>query len=381
MSEDLPKVGVLGGGQLGRMMQWEAQRMDWPVVCMDLRPEDSAGIFADRFMIGDINEYDQVMEFAKDRDVITVEIEHVNIEALKEIERQGKKVHPNSQALSIIKNKNRQKTFYHRNSLPTASFRCFDSKEEAIRASNTFSFPFIYKSAELGYDGKGVRTIRSVSDLEDLPDAPGLFEQLVDIKQEIAIMIARNEAGQMELFPPVEMFFDPENHILDRLVSRVDLDSNQLGTMESIAVELIQRLNICGVLAIEFFIDQAGHVLINEIAPRPHNSMHHTIENNLTSQFEQHLRGIMNLPLGKCHEWCPAMMVNILGAKDFVGDVRFNGWDKLLKVSGVKVHLYGKKVSKPGRKLGHITILDDGLMDIKEKMEAVKRDFYQDTTK
>ena len=354
----MPKVGVLGGGQLGRMLLQSATRWGWEVTCMDTMDDSPAALFKDHFVPGNIKDYEDVVRFGRQQDIITVEIEHVHIDALRALKKMGKTIHPDPEALHMIKHKGRQKEFYRRHDLPTADFVTFSSRAEALALFDNlpFGLPCIYKAAEGGYDGKGVRTIRNQTDVRELPDTDGLFEERIEIAAELAYSGCMNASGQFAGFYPVTMEFDTADHIL----STVYCDTEQLQELkqylEEITHTIMSLTSICGLLAVEFFLTSGGKILINEIAPRPHNSMHHTIENCVTSQFEQHLRGIMNLPLGSTEILCPAIMHNIIGDRTENNVI----WPEMLSwldARHCKLHLYGKKAMKPGRKMGHLTLV------------------------
>lgn len=375
--DKLPRIGVLGGGQLGRMLQQVATRWNWPVFCMDSNPDSPAALYSDYFTTSDINSYEDVMSFGADKDILTIEIEHVNIEALFDLQKAGKEIHPNPTALSLIKNKCKQKDYYKANQIPTSPHSNFDSRLEALSLFDLgqIKLPCIYKSAELGYDGKGVRLISIRQDIEELPDLPGLFEEKINIIAEIALSGCANEAGELVFFEPVTMIFDPESHILSDVYCLPGELDKYRSELENIATKLMKGLGIKGLLAVEFFVDQEGKLMVNEIAPRPHNSMHHTIENCMTSQFEQHLRGIANMPLGSTSTLLPAIMFNIIGKSERLIDADWPGFRESLNIPGCHIHLYDKKMSKPGRKMGHITLTGNNMNNLKENLEKVKNTF------
>jgi 5-(carboxyamino)imidazole ribonucleotide synthase len=371
------RIGVLGGGQLGRMLQEVSARWNWEVYCMDKSPDSPAALYYKYFHQGDIMNYEDVLSFGADKDILTVEIEHVNIEALEQLEASGTKVHPNPAALKIIKNKSLQKNYYIANDIPCPIFVEFSNKSEALDKFNAlpFSIPCIYKSAEFGYDGKGVRTIRSIEDVHTLPDMPGFFEERIDISREIAISVCANEKGEISFFTPVIMQFDEENHILSEVYSDYDTESTFRSEMEAIGTKIVNGLGICGLLAIEFFISKENKLWVNEVAPRPHNSMHHTIENCYTSQFEQHLRGISNLTLGSTRMIKPAIMYNIIGKEGQATVLYWPEMSKIYNIEGCYLHLYGKTINKPGRKMGHVTLIGDDMPILEHKLEILKKIF------
>lgn len=373
----LKKVGILGGGQLGRMLQEAAQRWNMPVYCMDKGTDGPAALYRSFYREGNILDYDDVMAFGKDKDVVTIEIEHVNLQALEELEKAGKSVHPNPRALGIIKNKNRQKSFYRSIGVPVPAFTTFENKTEALALFPQWKdkVPFIYKSAEMGYDGKGVRTIRSIDDVYDLDDIAGAFEQRIDIAIEVAVMIATSTDGSSVIYPPVAMYFDEENHILSEVHYPYRITDKQLEEMNSIAVKVTQSLAICGLCAFEYFISREGQVVLNEIAPRPHNSMHISMNNAVCSQFEQHLRAITGMPLGSPEMLLAGIMYNILGEEDDNGRADWQGWEQVLSITNAFVHLYGKTTIKPSRKMGHINIVGHDYETLKSRLEIIRTHF------
>ena len=368
------KVGILGGGQLGKMLALAAHNWDVTTWAMDTDKNFPAGPVCSHFVEGNFKNYDDVYRFGKQVDVLTIEIEHVNTDPLLKLEAEGLKVHPSPAKLNIIKDKGLQKEFYKKNSLPTSDFQLYESGE-AIRAaldSGALHFPFVQKSRTAGYDGKGVAVIQSASDLHLLMPDASVVEALVDIEKEIAVIVARNERGEVAAFPPVEMEFNPVANLVEFLVCPADLDEKTAKDAEALAKAAIEAYGICGLLAVELFLTKDNQLLINEVAPRPHNSGHHTIDSCYTSQFEQHLRAILNLPLGSTKMKTASVMVNLLGEPGYSGPVEYAGFEECAAMEGVKVHLYGKTVTKPYRKMGHVTILDPDLEQAKSKARKVK---------
>lgn len=351
-------VGILGGGQLGRMLQEAGQRWNLSLWCLDSHHSHPAGLYADYFVPGDIRNFDDVMAFGRDKDILTIEIEHVNLDALISLEAAGKKIHPNPRALHLIKNKNRQKEWYRSNGYPVPAFVTFENKKEALAVFDQLPFatPCMFKSAEMGYDGKGVSTIYHKDHVLELPDVAGAFEVRVNIANEVAVMAARNEEGQVAVYPPVSMEFDPDNHLLTEVNYPAPLNPDMLEFLEKTTKKLITSLDICGLLAVEYFIDVDDVVWINEVAPRPHNSMHLTMDNAVTGQFEQHLRGICNLPLGSVIMKGPGKMINLIGSIGDSGTPHWQGWQEVLAIPDIHIHLYGKTAIKPARKMGHINV-------------------------
>lgn len=369
------RVGIIGGGQLGKMLALDAGPMHIPVYALDKSADFPAGPYVHGFTEGDFNNYDDVYQFGKDKDVVTIEIEHVNTEALIRLQQEGVLVHPDPKSLYIIKDKGLQKQFYHDKGFPTSSFRLFASADAIKKAveQGDINLPFVQKLCREGYDGKGVKVVSSLSDLSELLQGESLVEDLVDIDKELAIIVARNASGETKAFTAVEMTFNPQANLVEYLLCPARIDPSIEEAAEKMAASLINAFNICGLLAIEFFLTKKGELLINEVAPRPHNSGHHTIDSCYTSQYEQHLRGILDLPLGSTKIKSPAVMLNLLGMDHFSGPAIYDGLEKCLAMEGVKLHLYGKAMTKPFRKMGHATILDDNLATALEKAEAVKK--------
>lgn len=364
------KIGVLGGGQLGRMMLQSATDFNLEIHMMDPDPQAPCAHIAHSFTRGSLQDHDAVMAFGADKDVITIEIEAVNTEALKALQAQGKKVFPQPEIIELIQDKRKQKTFYKANRIPTADFILTETREET--AQHASMLPAVHKLGKGGYDGRGVQVIRTASDLDKAFDQPSLLEKLIDFEKELSVIVARNESGQVKCFPLVELVFHPEANLVEFLFAPADVSVDIEAKAQKLAKDVISKLNMVGLLAVEMFLTQDDEILVNEIAPRTHNSGHHTIEANITSQFEQHLRAILNLPLGSTELIKPAAMVNVLGEEGFTGEARYEGLSNLLGMEGVHLHLYGKKLTKPFRKMGHITITDKNTLSLKEKAQKVK---------
>src|SRR5690349_1125070 len=322
------------------------------------------------FYSGKLTDYERVMDFGAQCDIITIEIENVNTAALKELASKGKKVYPQPHIIELIQDKRLQKTFYRNNGIPTAEFYLTNSAEE-VKEYQHF-LPFVNKLGREGYDGRGVQLMRDEGDLDKAWDAPGLVEKLIDFEKEISVIAARNERGEVKTFPVVEMVFHPEHNLVEYLFSPADLAPAIASEADLIARKIIGDLGMVGLLAVEMFVTREGGVLVNEIAPRPHNSGHQTIEANITSQYEQHLRAILNLPLGDTSTLSPSAMVNLLGEPGYSGPARYEGFEEVIETPGVFVHLYGKKVTKPFRKMGHVTIIDKDIATLKMKANFVK---------
>ncbi len=364
------KLGVLGGGQLGRMLIQSAIDFNLEVKILDSDANAPCKNLVAEFAHGKLTDYDTVLKFGQDCDVITIEIENVNIQALKELQKQGKKVYPQPEIVELIQDKRVQKQFYQDNGIPTASFQIVDRKDQIKGFKD--KLPFVNKLGKEGYDGRGVEVIRTATDLDKAFDTPGLIEDLIDFKKEIAVIVARNESGEMVTFPVVELVFHPTANLVEYLFSPADLSENLMWKAEDIAKEVIDKLGMTGLLAVEMFITQEDEILVNEVAPRTHNSGHHTIEANVTSQFEQHLRAILNMPLGNTNTLVSAAMVNLLGEDGHSGPAQYKGMDDVLNIEGTHVHLYGKKLTKPFRKMGHITVTDHDIESLRNKVNFVK---------
>lgn len=364
------KVGVLGGGQLGRMLMQEAINYDIKLCMMDKDPSAPCSRFSHEFTNNDILDYEAVLEFGKDKDVITVEIENVNIEAYEELERQGKKVFPQPSVLKTVRDKGVQKNFFKENNLPTPPYYLVENKAEISKYEQ--EFPFMQKMRVGGYDGRGVQALKTLSDMDKAFDAPSVLEKFVDFEKEISVIVARNENGEISHFPVVECQFNPEVNLVEFLFSPAQISEAIEEDAISIARRTIEALGMVGLLAVEMFVTKDGRVLINEIAPRPHNSGHHTIECNVTSQYEQHLRAILNLPLGSTKMLRPGVMVNLLGEPGYEGNVKYEGLEDAMKIPGVKAHIYGKAQTKPYRKMGHVTATAPLLQEAVDKARKVQ---------
>ena len=357
------KIGILGGGQLGRMLLQAAANYPVDTFVMENDADCPAAHLCHHFTKGDITNFEDVYNFGKNLDALTIEIENVNEAALEKLELEGVKIYPNPAALKIIKNKILQKQFYKEHEIPTSDFYVTNSLAEL---NNHHHFlPAVHKLAMGGYDGRGVEIIRTANDMQKGFDAPSILEKMVDIKKEIAVIIAVNDKGEHAMYPVVDMVFDQRLNLLEYQVSPAELSETILWKIEAIATKLIKNLKSPGIFAVEFFVDINDMVSVNETAPRVHNSGHHTIEGNFSSQFDMLWRVMLGYPLGCPDAILPAAIVNLLGAEDFTGDAHYEGLEDILKLENVFVHIYGKKQTKPGRKMGHVTILS------KEKQELI----------
>ncbi|MFZ9044285.1 MAG: 5-(carboxyamino)imidazole ribonucleotide synthase [Cyclobacteriaceae bacterium] len=364
------KIGVLGGGQLGRMMIQSAMDFNLDISVLDPDPNAPCRSLVESFEVGELTDYDTIMAFGADKDLLTIEIENVNTNALKDLQKQGKKVFPQPEVIALIQDKRTQKQFYRDNGIPTASFVLTETKEEV--ANYQHMLPAVHKLGKEGYDGRGVQMIRSSEDLDKAFDKPGLLETLIDFEKELSVIVARNENGETETFPVVELAFHPEANLVEYLFAPAQVNEEIEKKARALAIEVMQKLQLVGLLAVEMFLSEDGEVLVNEIAPRTHNSGHQTIEANVTSQFEQHLRAILNLPLGDTSQLAPASMVNVLGAEGYTGDAIYQGMEMVMSEPGAHIHLYGKKTTKPFRKMGHITITDSDIESLKARTMKIK---------
>ena len=343
------KLGILGGGQLGRMLIQACTNFDIHSSVLDKDANAPCSQLASTFTAGDITDYDTVYAFGKTVDLLTIEIENVNVDALIKLEEEGLQVYPQPAIIGIIKDKRRQKTFYQEHGIPTAEFVLVDDAQ-AIRQHLDF-LPAFNKLGTGGYDGGGVQRLRSEEDLDKAFDAPGLLETLVDFEQEISVIAARNSKGEISVFPAVECVFHPQHNLVDYLFAPSEVSREIEQAAEAIARQVIESFGLVGILAVEMFVTKEGEVLVNEVAPRPHNSGHQTINANVTSQYEQHLRAILDLPLGDTTITIPSAMVNLLGEEGYTGPVRYEGLDALLNIEGASIFLYGKKETRAQRKM------------------------------
>lgn len=363
-------LGILGGGQLGRMVIQSAINYNIDIHILDPDANAPCKSICQEFTQGSLTDYDTVYNFGKNCDVITIEIENVNTDALEALAKEGKAVFPQPHIIKLIQDKRTQKEFYQTKGIPTADFILTDNKA-AVKANKDF-LPAVNKLGKEGYDGRGVQVLRSEADLDKAFDTPGLLEKLIDFDKEIAVIVAKNQQGEVKAFPAVACAFHPTANLVEFLFAPAEISESLENKAKEVALQVIQELDMVGILAVEMFVTKTGEILVNEIAPRPHNSGHHTIEANITSQFEQHLRAVMGMPLGDTSLRSPAAMVNLLGEDGYTGEAYVEGLDEAMSEKGVYVHLYGKKLTKPFRKMGHVTILDDNLENLKERAQKIK---------
>lgn len=365
------RIGILGSGQLGRMLLQCAVNYNVETFVMGGDSNAPAAALCHHFTEGDINDYEQVLEFGRGLDVVTIEIEHVNLEALYELERLGVQVYPRPHALEIIKDKGLQKEFYRKRHIPASDFRLITGQDELRRH---FSFlPVAQKLRSGGYDGKGVVILRTEGDIHRSFSQPSVIEKLVDFSKEISVIVACNIKGRLAVYPPVEMVFNPLYNLVDYLISPADMAPELIADSQRIAKDVVKALNSPGIFAIEMFLDRQGQILVNETAPRAHNSGHQSIEGNYCSQYDMQMRMLQNMPPGDTGIIKPSLMLNLVGEPGFTGTVKYQGLEQALSIKGVYVHLYGKKQTKPGRKMGHVTILGEGRDELLEKAMHIKQ--------
>ncbi len=368
------KLGILGGGQLGKMMLYTTRKFDITTYVMDASDQAPCKIACDRFTLGDLMNYDAVYTFGKQVDLLTFEIENVNVDALEQLEKEGTKVYPSSITLRTIQNKAKQKLFYRDHDIPTSDFSRFAYLSEIEDALNNggLKFPFVWKAAQFGYDGKGVKIVRQLSDLNGLPPGECIAEDLIPFKNELAVIVARTKDGDVKTYPVVEMEFHPEANQVEYVICPARIDDAIAKKAQDVALKVSEAFQHVGLLAVELFQTEQDGILVNEVAPRPHNSGHQSIEASYTSQFEQHIRAILNLPLGKTESKVGGIMVNLVGAEGHTGDVVYQNIEDIMQLEGVTPHIYGKKQTRPFRKMGHVTIVNEDIKEARHIAQHVK---------
>ena len=368
------KLGILGGGQLGKMLLYNTRKFDIYTCILDNSNEAPSRMACNEFTKGDLMDFDTVYNFGKQVNVLTIEIENVNVAALEKLENEGITVYPSSKTLRRIQNKATQKLFYQDHNLPTAPFSRFAYVSEIEDAIDNggLNLPFVWKAAQFGYDGNGVKIVRSIADLKDLPKGECIAEQLIPFKNELAVIVARSANGEMKTYPVVEMEFHPEANQVEYVICPARISAEVAKKAQDIALKTSEAFNHVGLLAVELFQTEDDKILINEVAPRPHNSGHQTIEGSYTSQFEQHIRAILGLPLGKTDNKVASVMVNLVGAEGYTGQVHYKNIESIMAMDGVTPHIYGKKETRPFRKMGHVTIVDENLNIARQIAEKVK---------
>jgi 5-(carboxyamino)imidazole ribonucleotide synthase len=369
------KLGILGGGQLGKMILYHTRKYDIHTCIIDPSKDAPARLACDEFFVGDLLDYDTVIDFGKKVDVLTIEIENVNVEALETLEKQGIKVYPLSKTLRTIQNKATQKLFYRDHNIPTADFSRFAHTSEIEDAveNGGLKYPFVWKSARFGYDGQGVKVVRRYTDLVDLPNVECIAEHLIPFKNELAVIVARNTKGHLKTYPVVEMEFHPEANQVEYVICPARIPNDIAKKAELVALKTAAAFEHVGLLAVEMFQTEDDQILVNEVAPRPHNSGHYSIEASYTDQFEQHLRCILGLPLGNTESKVAGVMVNLVGSEGYTGNVLYRNIEEIMAMDGVTPHIYGKKQTRPFRKMGHVTIVNKDVDKAREIAENVKR--------
>ena len=368
-------LGILGGGQLGKMMLYETRKFDITTHVLDPSLEAPCRIACDHFTQGDLMDYDTVYTFGKKVDILTFEIEGVNIEALEALEKEGKKVYPSSKTLRNIQDKGVQKKFYDTHKIPTAPFSVFETIAKVKKAvtSGELKLPFVWKSCKGGYDGKGVQVIKNSQTLDVLPDCPCIIEDLVAFKNELAVIVVRNPSAQVKTYPVVEMEFHPQANQVEYVICPARIDDKVAAKARSIAIQVSKAFEHVGLLAVEMFQTNDDQIIVNEVAPRPHNSGHYSIEASYTNQFEQHIRAILDLPLGNTASKVGGIMVNLVGEQNHTGDVAYQNIEEIMAMDGVTPHIYGKKQTRPFRKMGHVTIVNQNIDTAREIAQQVKQ--------
>ncbi|MFS4445113.1 5-(carboxyamino)imidazole ribonucleotide synthase [Maribacter sp. 2307UL18-2] len=367
-------LGILGGGQLGKMMLYETRKFDIRTKVMNASEDAPCRIACNEFVIGSLMDYNTVYEFGKTVDVLTIEIENVNLDALEKLEDEGKKVFPPTKALRIIQNKAKQKLFYVDHNVPTADFQRFayvNEIKDSIQ-NGGLDFPFVWKAAQFGYDGQGVQVVREQKDLEGLPPGECITEEMVNFKNELAVIVARSASGEVKTYPVVEMEFHPEANQVEYVICPARISEEVAQKAQEVALNVSEEIKHVGLLAVEMFQTQEDEILVNEVAPRPHNSGHYSIEGSYTNQFEQHLRAILDIPLGNTDSKVAGIMVNLVGAEGHTGEVVYENIDAIMAMSGVTPHIYGKKVTRPFRKMGHVTIVNEDVKEARTIAQKVK---------
>ncbi|MBT4868698.1 MAG: 5-(carboxyamino)imidazole ribonucleotide synthase [Polaribacter sp.] len=368
------KLGILGGGQLGRMLLAETQKFDIHTAVLESNKNAPCAAICNEFVVGNLLDFDAVYNFGKKVDLLTIEIENINLDALDRLEAEGLKIFPKPKDLRIIQSKAIQKKFYLKHQIPTAAFDHFEYFKELKQSyeNKSITFPFVWKAARFGYDGNGVKVVRNIEDLNSLPNEECITEELIPFKNELAVIVARNEDGETKTYPVVEMEFHPEANQVEYVICPARIDSKIAEKAREVALKVVNDLDFIGLLAVEMFQTKEDEILVNEVAPRPHNSGHYSIEASYTNQFEQHLRSVLNLPLGSTTSKVAGIMVNLVGEEGFSGQVIYQNIEKIIKIEGVTPHIYGKKETRPFRKMGHVTIVNSDIDVARKIAQKVK---------
>ncbi len=365
------KLGILGGGQLGKMLLAEARKLDIKTYVIDPSAAAPSQFGATEFFIGDLMDFDAIYRFGKKVNVLTIEIENVNLDALDKLEAEGLAIYPSPKTLRLIQNKGRQKDFYVENTIPTSTHQRFEDLNQLKSEIENLSFPFVWKCAQFGYDGNGVKIVRIASDLDILPNVECIAEEIVPFKNELAVIVVRSVSGEVKTYPVVEMEFHPEANQVEYVICPARIDEKVAQKATEIALKVSEAFNHVGLLAVEMFQTEDDEILVNEVAPRPHNSGHYSIEASYTSQFENHLRAILNLPLGNTDSKVAGIMVNLVGEEGFSGQVIYENIEKIMAINGVTPHIYGKRETRPFRKMGHVTIVNENMVEARRIAEEV----------
>ena len=368
------KIGIIGGGQLGKMILDETNKIDLQVSILDPNKNSPCKNLTKNFILGDFNDFDTVLNFGLAHDIISYEIEHINVDALDELVSRGIEVQPTPKILRIIQDKNLQKSFFIENNFPTSDFSYFNSKNDLLNSfkKSNLSFPCVWKKTKFGYDGFGVKILNTKNDFSKLPDAEMIIEDLIEFKKELSVIVAVNKKGDIKAYETVEMEFNPDSNQVEFVISPANISENINRNAKKIAYELAKKINLIGLLAVEMFLTNDDKILINEIAPRPHNSGHFSIDACPTSQFKQHINSIMNFELGETsHQNC-AVMLNLVGGNSHTGEVKYENLDLVKNQKNVYIHIYGKKITRPNRKMGHVTVICDNFASAYKKAKEIK---------
>ena len=368
------KIGIIGGGQLGKMILDETNKIDLELSILDPNKDSPCKNLTKNFIQGDFNDFYTVLNFGLAHDIISYEIEHINVDALDELVSRGIEVQPSPEILKIIQDKNLQKSFFKENNFPTSDFSYFNSKNDLLNSfkKSNLSFPCVWKKTKFGYDGFGVKILNTKNDFSKLPDAEMIIEDLIEFKKELSVIVAVNKKGEIKAYETVEMEFNPDSNQVEFVISPANISENINRNAKKIAYELAKKLNLIGLLAVEMFLTNDDKILINEIAPRPHNSGHFSIDACPTSQFKQHINSIMNFELGETsHQNC-AVMLNLVGGNSHTGDVKYENLDLVKNQKNVYIHIYGKKITRPNRKMGHVTVICDNFASAYKKAKEIK---------
>jgi 5-(carboxyamino)imidazole ribonucleotide synthase len=368
------KLGILGGGQLGKMLLSETRKFDIQTLVLEPSEEAPARLSCNKFVKGSLMDFDTVYQFGKIVDLLTIEIENVNLDALDQLEKEGLPIYPSPKTLRLIQNKGKQKDYYVANDIPTSPHQRFVDLNDLKNAlaKNELEFPFVWKCAQFGYDGNGVKICRSALDLVKLPDVECIAEEMVPFKNELAVIVARSASGEVKTYPVVEMEFHPEANQVEYVICPARIDATVAQKATEIALKVSEAFHHVGLLAVEMFQTEDDEILVNEVAPRPHNSGHYSIEASYTSQFENHLRAILNLPLGNTDSKVAGIMVNLVGSEGYSGQVVYENIEKIMAIDGVTPHIYGKRETRPFRKMGHVTIVNENMAAARRVAEEVK---------